>query len=558
MAEVNLNQPKVFRKLRHRGRTSQIPIYLGKQFRFFVNQSDWKVLPMAAIIAALVSMVIRKDFFITMEGNLKGAFALTCVGIWNGCFNSIQAVCRERPIIKREHRSGMHISSYIVAHMIYQFLLCAAQTGLSVYVMMLLGVQFPVPGFMTPWMMIDIGITLLLITYASDMMSLFISSVSHTTTGAMTVMPFVLIFQLVFSGGLLPLPDWTKPLANFTISNYGIKAMAAQSGYNEAPMVTAWKTLDKMRNNEIGGTVTLGQIMDLLDSKAVEKRSDMEIMKSFTVGEVADILSKADSSLHLRDKTVTHSFTLRDLLTALQQDESLQQVRDYVIVKPTEEETPTGEEAAAVKEAAPAAEPEAEDAAVEEAAPAAEPEDAAVEEAAPAAEPEAAAVEEAAPAETEAAEAASPLTIGDLLNSLAESEAAQGILDKEIGATLTLGQVLDALHAEEIVASIGDKQLNQSVTLGQAVDFLRNNEAIQAERDREFTFKITINDLFDLVGEENVKTLIQEKTAQASYIADYEHSDVNVVSNWIMLFLFVLAFAAMATLSLEFIDKDKR
>ena len=186
MAEVNLNQPKVFRKLRHRGRASQIPIYLGKQLRFFVNQSDWKVLPMAAIIAALVSMVIRKDFFLTMEGNLKGAFALTCVGIWNGCFNSIQAVCRERPIIKREHRSGMHISSYIVAHMIYQFALCAGQTGLSMYVMMLLGVQFPVPGFMTGWMIVDVGITLLLITYASDMMSLFISSVSHTTTGAPT------------------------------------------------------------------------------------------------------------------------------------------------------------------------------------------------------------------------------------------------------------------------------------------------------------------------------------------------------------------------------------
>ena len=51
-----------------------------------------------------------------MEGNLKGAFALTCVAIWNGCFNSIQSVCRERPIIKREHRSGMHISSYAVSY----------------------------------------------------------------------------------------------------------------------------------------------------------------------------------------------------------------------------------------------------------------------------------------------------------------------------------------------------------------------------------------------------------------------------------------------------------
>ncbi|MBR3019877.1 MAG: ABC transporter permease [Clostridia bacterium] len=540
MAEVNLNQPKVFRKLRHRGRASQIPIYLGKQLRFFVNQSDWKVLPMAAIIAALVSMVIRKDFFLTMEGNLKGAFALTCVGIWNGCFNSIQAVCRERPIIKREHRSGMHISSYIIAHMIYQFALCAGQTGLSMYVMMLLGVQFPVPGFMTSWMILDVGITLLLITYASDMMSLFISSVSHTTTGAMTVMPFVLIFQLVFSGGLLPLPDWTKPLANFTISNYGIKAMAAQSGYNEAPMVTAWKTLDKMRDNEIGGTVTLGQVLDLLDSQAVEKRRDMEIMKSFTVGEVANILNKAESSLHLRDKIVSHSFTLRDLLTALQQDEGFQQVRDYVIPISTGAAEPAEPEAPAVEETTPA-----------------EPDAAAVEDAAPA-ESEAPAVKEAASAEPETTEVAAPMTVGDLLNLLAESEKTKVILDKEIGATLTLGQVLDALHAEDVVSAVQDKQLNPSITLGQAADFLRNNEALQAERDREFTFKTTIGDLFELFGEENVKTLIQKKTAQASHIADYDQTVDNVADNWFMLFVFVVAFAALATISLEFIDKDRR
>ncbi len=518
MAEVNLNEPKVFRKLRHRGRLSQIPIYLGKQLRFFVNQSDWKVLPMAAIIAALVSMVIRKDFFLTMEGNLKGAFALTCVGIWNGCFNSIQAVCRERPIIKREHRSGMHISSYIVAHMIYQFALCAGQTGLSMYVMMMLGVQFPVPGFMTPWMIVDIAITMLLITYASDMMSLFISSLSHTTTGAMTVMPFVLIFQLVFSGGLLPLPDWTKPMANFTISNYGIKAIASQSGYNEVPMVTAWKTLDSMRNNEIGGTVTLGQVMDLLDSQAVEKRRDMEIMKSFTVGEAADILSKADDTLHLRDKEVTHSFTLRELLTGLKESDAFQQLRDFVLV--------------------PAAQP----APVEEAAE-------------PAAEAPAEEVTAAEPVEETAKPA---VTVGSLLDMLLENEDTKAALDKELGATMTLGQVLDALHAEDVIASVSDKQLNQPVTLGQAVDFLKNNEALQNQRDREFTFKTTIGDLFDLVGEENVKRVVQEKTAAASHKDEYERTVDNIVDNWVVLVLFTLAFAALATISLELIDKDKR
>ena len=490
MAELNVKKTRRMRKIRHRGRASQVPIYLGKQLRFFVNQNDWKVLPMAAIIAALVSMVIRKDFFLTMEGSLKGAFALTCVSIWNGCFNSIQAVCRERPIIKREHRSGMHISSYIFAHMIYQFALCAAQTGLSLYVLKMMGIQFPETGFITPWMIVDLGITMLLISYAADMMSLLISSISHTTTGAMTVMPFVLIFQLVFSGGLLPLPDWTKPLSNFTISNYGIKAIASQSGYNEMPMVTAWNTLIKMRNNELGGTVTLGQVLDLLDSEAVEKHRDTEVMKSFTVGEVADILSKADETLHLREKELTHPVSIGQIIDMILEEEVFRDVRELTIV-------PALEENAAV-------------------------------------------------------------TVGDVLNTVKAEKGAQELLAKEIGATITLGQVLDALHAGELAEKFQDQQLNEPVTLGQIVDFLKNNAVLQSQRDREFTFKTSIGDLLELFGEENVKQLIQEKTASASYNADYERSVENVAENWFMLFLFVLAFAAMATIVLEFIDKDKR
>ena len=522
MAEINLNQPKVFRKLRHRGRMSQIPIYFGKQLRFFVNMSDWKVIPMAAIIAFLVGMVIRNRIFLSMEGTLIGAFALTCVCIWNGCFNSIQSICRERPIVKREHRSGMHISSYVFAHMMYQLLLCMAQTGITLYVLILMEVPFPETGFMTPWMVVDLGITMLLITYASDMLSLFISSLCHTTTGAMTVMPFVLIFQLVFSGGLIPLPAFVKPLSNFTISTYGIKAIASQCDYNSLPMLTAWNTLEGMRDEQVGGTITLGQLIDLMKSPAVEKRKDMEIMKSFTVGEAAEILNKADQMLHLRDKEVSHSFTLRGLLTAARENEEFQQLRDYVIA-PAQETVPAQQ---AVENETGA---------------------------------ETKATETASAADDEAhQEAQGPVTVGDLLTILAEDENMQAILDQELGATLTLGNVLDALHAEEIVKATQEQPLNQSVTLGQAADFLINNEALQAERDREFTFKTTIGDLFDLVGEENVKTIVQEKTAVASRNASYERTEDNIVDNWMMLFLFVLVFAALSTISLEFIDKDRR
>ena len=477
-------------KIRRRGRGSQIFIYLGKQLRFFVNQSDWKVIPMAAVIAALVSMVIRKKFFVTMEGSLIGGFALTCVAIWNGAFNSIQSVCRERAIIKREHRSGMHVSSYVAAHMIYQLMLCTAQSGLTVYILMQLGIQFPEKGLITPWMPVDIGISMLLISYASDMLSLFLSSISKTTTGAMTLMPFVLIFQLVFSGGIIPLPEWSRGLSDFTISNYGIRAIAAQSGYNELPMVTVWTTVEGMKDTKVGGSVTLGEILDLASSDAVQKRRDAEIVKSYTVGEVADILNAADQSLHLREKLLTSTFTLREIADEILSAEELKGVRESVII-------PETEKTAAV-------------------------------------------------------------TVGDILTLAVETPEFAAELDKERGRNITLGEVLDALHAEEIIRDHADEKVNPPVTLGAVADFLQNNAFLQSNRDRTFTLETTVGELLDLFGEENVKNFIQDKTGAAAYKPEYDRTAENIISNWLMLGAFVLLFAVLSTLVLEFIDKDKR
>lgn len=487
MAEVKETKTKRVRRVRHTGRGSQVGIYLGKQFRFFINESDWKVLPMAAIIAGLVAMVIRRRFFVNMEGALIGGFALACVAIWNGCFNSIQSVCRERAIIKREHRSGMHISSYMAAHMIYQFVLCAAQTALTMFVLRQLDVPIPRgygSGIITPWRICDIGISMFMISYAADMMSLFLSSISRTTTGAMTLMPFILIFQLVFSGGVIPLPEWSKPLSNFTISNYGIKAITAQGNYNELPMTTVWETVSGMRNSEIGGTFTVGELLDKLDSPAVENMRDRELLKSYTVGEVAEILSSADEYLHLREKEILHPISLREIVNLILKDDSMQKVRDKELI--------------------------------------------------------------------------GGKTVGDLLTAFAEEEKAAPLLDLEFGITITLGQVLDALHAEDLVKGVSDVQLNKPVTVGTIVDFLKNNSTIQARRDKAITLKTTVGEVIDLFGEENVKEFVEKKTAAAAYKPEYESSRKNIAKNWLMLCVFVVAFAMMATIVLELIDKDKR
>ena len=379
MAENKQKKTSRRNVFRHRNRGEQVWIFLGKLLRMFVYQNDWKVLPMSALVAGLVGMVIRKRMFLNMEGTLMGSFALVCVCIWNGSFNSIQVICRERDVIKREHRSGMHISAYIFSHMIYQALICLMQTGIMLYVIRVVGVRIPDKAMFTPWFIVDLGISMFLITFASDMLSLWVSTLAKSTTTAMTIMPFVLIFQLVFSGGMMELPEWTKPLASITISNPGLKVIASQADINNRPFVTITNMLTKMRDNEITGTIKIGDILDQLQNE---------------------------------DNT------------------TMKEIREY------------------------------------------------------------------------------PLEEG-----------------------ITAGDLLDAVAADK---------------------------SMQAHREDEFRYDFTVGEVLDLFGEEKMKSFMEDSAAEARYEPAYDYTSENIFDYWQRLALFSLLFVFLATLTLEFIDKDKR
>ena len=380
MAEMAANRKKRRLRIRYRGRSAQVWIYLGKLLRMFIYQNDWKVLPMAALIAGLVGMVIKSRLFQTMEGTLMGSFALVMVCIWNGCFNSIQVICRERDVIKREHRSGMHISSYIRAHMIYQALLCLLQTAVTLYITNVVGVEyFKEPGLVTPYRIVDFGISMFLIAYASDMLSLWVSSLAKSTTTAMTIMPFVLIFQLVFSGGMMSLPAWTEQITPLTISNPALKVLCTQSNYNALPVNTVWNTVNGMSDREVSIDVSLGQIMDFLQ-----------------------------------------------------------------------------------KEGNPA------------------------------------------------------------------------------------------------VGEFRDKELTGGITVGALLDSVAENPDFQAHREKIYNYKSTVGGIVEMIGKERVKDYLQNEIAKANQIKDYEYTKGNVWGYWGRLILFIVVFAALAIITLEFIDKDKR
>ncbi|MCR4740266.1 MAG: ABC transporter permease [Lachnospiraceae bacterium] len=279
--------------VKYTGRFGQFIMCLKKQFRLFIMQSDWKFLPMSAVIAAMVSMAVGRGLFASMEGNFQGMFALTCVCIWNGYFNSIQAICRERSVIKREHRAGLHITSYVFAHMVYQLFMCIMESAITILVLAVTGVKYPESqiafGFIP-----DFFLTVLFITYASDIMALMISAIVRTPMAAMTVMPFMLILQLVFAG-FISLPSRFNEITKLMVSNWGVRSLCCVSDFNSLPAVVIWnKMVAASGNIGIVGNLTVRNILEVIEKEGYR---DTILNKLGEASYRADFVSNPDNLL---------------------------------------------------------------------------------------------------------------------------------------------------------------------------------------------------------------------------------------------------------------------
>ena len=240
----------------------QIRIYTGKCFRMFVNEKGWKNFISAVIITLIIALVTGEDTFVVFKDTRNGAFALICACIWIGLFNSIQSICRERDIIKREHRTGLRVSSYVVAHMIYELALCAAE---ALIVTLIIFVKnwghTPEAPLIFP-AGIELYITFLLIIYSADVLGIAISSMVKTPNAAMVIMPFVLIIQLVMSGMIFELKGFAEKISYITISKWGLNAVCSTANVtelSEAIMVT--EAMEKDYEHTAGHLVNMWQIL---------------------------------------------------------------------------------------------------------------------------------------------------------------------------------------------------------------------------------------------------------------------------------------------------------
>lgn len=220
--------------------SGQVRVYTGKCFRLFRTEKQWKNLISTAIILLIICMVTGNDMFVTFKDTKNGAFAVICACIWIGLFNSIRSVCRERDIIKREHRTGLRISSYICAHLLYEEALCFAEALITVLFVIIRNAGHLPPKGLVLGLFPDLLLTFFFAIYAADVLAVLVSCSVRDENSAMTVMPFVLIIQLVMSGTVFELEGLSEMISRLTVSKWSLNAVCAIANTNSAVEAGSW------------------------------------------------------------------------------------------------------------------------------------------------------------------------------------------------------------------------------------------------------------------------------------------------------------------------------
>lgn len=90
-------------------------------------------------------------------------------------------------------------------------------------------------------------------------------------------MPFMLIVQLLFSGGFFSIPQSAMPLTNLTATKWGLTALCSQGDYNSLPMVSVWNNALKMKNLDVEGEKPLLEAFTYIEQNNMR---DELLMKS--------------------------------------------------------------------------------------------------------------------------------------------------------------------------------------------------------------------------------------------------------------------------------------
>lgn len=179
----------------------------------------------APFIALLAALVFGQD---AEQKTLPIAFILSISAIWFGCINASREIVKELPVYMRERAVNLQLFPYLTSKAVILGALCAAQClALHAIIASLTGLGGnPVA---------QLGI-LFLTSLSSMMLGLVISAFVDTSDKAISLVPVLLIPQVMLAGVVTPLDNAGKFLAKISILAFWSMDALKNSFSSESPV----------------------------------------------------------------------------------------------------------------------------------------------------------------------------------------------------------------------------------------------------------------------------------------------------------------------------------
>ena len=154
-----------------------------------------------------------------------------CASIWLGLLNSVQEICKEKVILQKEHMADLKLSAYLLSKFIVQGILAFIQATLVVLVFQKIVGQSEYNILVDSYWDIQIICFLSILSAAS--LGLFISSLVKNSNIAMSIIPLLLVPQLLFSGILFKLEGATEAVSNVVLCRWSVEGLGTSVNLNE-------------------------------------------------------------------------------------------------------------------------------------------------------------------------------------------------------------------------------------------------------------------------------------------------------------------------------------
>ena len=158
----------------------------------------------------------------------KVLFIMAFATVLFGCINGAREIVKEAAIYKRERAVNLAIIPYMFSKIVVLGMLCLLQSAILTLVIEV-GEPLQQGIFLSP--ILETYITLSLTALTGLMIGLTISAIAPNNDRAVSIVPIILIPQVIFSGAIIPLKDWlTQILAIIFPTRWAMVALGSSIG----------------------------------------------------------------------------------------------------------------------------------------------------------------------------------------------------------------------------------------------------------------------------------------------------------------------------------------